>query len=393
LVTLPLGYAFSSILLGVFIFYAFLYMLLSIKTPRFEVALILPLLLYSLFCLSAIWTTDINLTLKGLSRTISLFLVPFAFGILPRIARDEYSIILNVFSKANVVFGLFFISTSIYRYSVSRNLDEITYHALVSNLGLNAVYVSAFFTVSFFFLIQRINKSKINLICAAFLFLMIVLLSSKVFVLILFLGLLVYVIKFKILRKIKIKKLIVVSLIGVLMSVFASKEILRRVSVESETNLKEVITRKTFNRVYPWTGTSIRLLQLRILREQIMEEKLFWNGFGLFASRNDLKIRHKSFNTYFGYHSYNYHNTYAQTLAETGIFGLLIIILMLAVNIFNAIKSDSFTFLMFSILTIFWFFTESVLWVQRGIFFFIVFYCLFNRIEPNNTTSTETSRQ
>ena len=42
----------------------------------------------------------------------------------------------------------------------------------------------------------------------------------------------------------------------------ASHEVVNRILIESTTNFEEVVNREKFNRVYPWTGISIRLLQL-----------------------------------------------------------------------------------------------------------------------------------
>jgi hypothetical protein len=119
----------------------------------------------------------------------------------------------------------------------------------------------------------------------------------------------------------------------------------------------------------------------RILKEQLSQDNIILTGYGLFASRENLEQRHKNFNTYFGYHNYNYHNQYAQTISESGIIGLILLILLLGTNIYKAIRSHYFLFISFSILIILWFATESVLWVQRGVVFFSVFYCLFAHLD------------
>ena len=128
-----------------------------------------------------------------------------------------------------------------------------------------------------------------------------------------------------------------------------------------------------------WTGTSFRLFQLRLLKEQIEEDNIFWKGFGLFASRVDLEKKHKSYNTYKGFYTYNYHNQYAQIMAESGIIGFLILIIFLFLNFKNAYLSLNYTFIYISFILIVTFFTESFLWVQRGLIFTTIFTSLFNR--------------
>jgi O-antigen ligase len=194
---------------------------------------------------------------------------------------------------------------------------------------------------------------------------------------------LVYLFYFKVSKV----KLVAIIIIGALIFGFASKKTLERILFEKETKVKEVWTENQFGQVYLWTGTSIRLLQLRILKEQIEEEQIFWKGFGLFASKDNIKKRHQEFNTYPGFHSYNYHNQYAQIFSETGIFGLGLLLSMLGVLFVGAINSKNFLFLMFSITATIVFFTESLLWRQSGLFLFIILYCLFNRISLENKKS------
>ena len=177
------------------------------------------------------------------------------------------------------------------------------------------------------------------------------------------------------------RKIIYGTVLGIMLAVLMSPQVINRILDEKTTNIEEVLHNEKFNRIYPWTGTSIRLLQTRILFEQIEEENILLGGFGLFASRENLKQRHLNFNTYYVYHTYNYHNQYAQTLSETGIFGLLLLMYMLATNFKTALKTKDFLFICFALTIPLVFITESFLWVHRGIIFFIVLYCLFNRTE------------
>ena len=68
-----------------------------------------------------------------------------------------------------------------------------------------------------------------------------------------------------------------------MMLFFSSKKGIERAVVEKASNIEEVWKSEKFNRIYPWTGTTIRLLQLRNLKNQIKDDKIFWTGFGLFG--------------------------------------------------------------------------------------------------------------
>jgi hypothetical protein len=131
-------------------------------------------------------------------------------------------------------------------------------------------------------------------------------------------------------------------------------------------------------------GTAFRVYQFRIFIEFLHEEALFWKGFGLDASYSKIEakgVQHHLFlgnENQDGYQKMNFHNQYVQVFAELGIFGFLILLLMLFLSIRNAIASQNYFHLAFSVIMISLFLTESFLWRQRGITFFIVMYCLLN---------------
>ena len=209
---------------------------------------------------------------------------------------------------------------------------------------------------------------------------LLVLLSSKMILVIIVICIILYLLFFKKNFFLKIHKSLITLVIFILTLALTSNQIIERLQEEKKfTNLKEVLTSKKFTKTYLWTGTSIRLFQLRLLKEQIQEDKILFKGYGLFASRLNLKERHEKYDTYKEFHGYNYHNQYAQTISDCGILGLLLLLLMLFVNFKKALKSKDFLFMAFSITLFMLFFTESFLWVQRGVIFTSVLFCLFNR--------------
>ena len=74
----------------------------------------------------------------------------------------------------------------------------------------------------------------------------------------------------------------------------------------------------------------------------------------------------------------NFHNQYIQVFSELGVFGFLLLLIMLTLSIRNAIGSKNYFHIAFSVLMISLFITESFLWRQRGVTFFIVMYCVLN---------------
>ncbi|MCF8322494.1 MAG: O-antigen ligase family protein, partial [Flavobacterium sp.] len=146
-----------------------------------------------------------------------------------------------------------------------------------------------------------------------------------------------------------------------------------------------------------FTGTAFRVYQIRIFIEMLQDDFNIWTGYGLNASQFrvvEKGIEHQVYlgdTTHEGYQNKNFHNQYIQFFAELGIFGLFLLLTMLFLNVKNALKTKDFVFISFAVLMISLFLTESFLARQRGVIFFIVFYCLFNTaIDDNQNTKKVT---
>lgn len=379
--TLLIGYAPSSISLGIFVFFAFRHAIISKVKFRFELMIVLPIVFYILCCMSYFWSVDQQITLKGMGRLVALLVVPLAFSCIPKFSIRSVRLIFNWFSISNVLLGGFFIVVALVKYIKTGQLSVFTYHNLVEILDLNAIYVSVFFTLSFLFLLTKKKKKQRDFFGLAFLGILIFLLSSKMIIIAFILCNVIYILFYKGIQTLKSPKTVVLIILSIGIATIASKQVIERFLVETTTSFEEVFNKEKFNKVYPWTGTSIRILQLRNLKGQLEEDDIFWKGFGLFASRDNLRERHIAFNTYYGYHGYNYHNMYAQILSEIGIFGLLIMLLILIFGIIKAIKTKYFMYFAFYLLMIMTFLSESFLWVQRGLFLFIIVHSIFSRID------------
>jgi O-antigen ligase len=135
--------------------------------------------------------------------------------------------------------------------------------------------------------------------------------------------------------------------------------------------------------------------QFRIFTELIKDNYIFFIGLGLDASYPKIEEKAKYYNLYLGkngedgYQNKNFHNQYVQNFADLGVFGFLLIVVMLFINLKNAIKSKEFVHFAFSILMISLFLTESFLWRQRGVVFFTMMYCLFNSVNTANSSKQE----
>ena len=142
--------------------------------------------------------------------------------------------------------------------------------------------------------------------------------------------------------------------------------------------IKEAWTKEKFQPNDYFPGTALRVYQARIFKEMLQEDKSFFTGYGLNATHDKIEQKRIEHNLYPDYGKYNFHNQYIQIFAELGVLGFVVLLLLLWINLKNAIKTKHFVHFSFAVLMISLFLTESFLSRQRGIVFFTLLYCLFN---------------
>ena len=401
LLCIPLGYAFNSVSLGLLIIIT----LINYKKENinFDKYLIFPIALYLLMLLSFTWSIDKERTIAAISKELPLLLFPICFLLFRSFSEPEKHKIIKGFSYGMVAFSLFYLIKAAIRFFISQDTSVFFYHELVTK-DVNAIHVSVYMAVSFFYFLVKPIKTKFDKLALAILFLMVFLLSSKNIVVV-FLGLLGFYYLFfsKTAKKLRLRNLILILVL--LFSLPFIGKVKDRFKQEYETimtdssvndviskgsekvynvSIKQAWTNETFKANDFFPGTAFRVYQFRIFIEFMQEEAIFWSGFGLDASYSKIEEKGVQYHLFLGdenqegYQKMNFHNQYIQTFAELGVFGFLLLLIMLALSIRNAIDSKNYLHIAFSVLMISLFFTESFLWRQRGITFFIVMYCILN---------------
>ncbi len=393
LITIPLHYRYNSI--SVILLTAF--SIYRAKENKFKIQsqLLFPVALYCLMFLSLFWTIDFDLTFQALLKEITLVLLPFSFFMHP-ISAESKNRILIIYAYSIFFFSIGVLLLATYRFYLNQDSSVFFYHGLVTK-DVNAIHVSCYCTIAFFIFINKFNKTNLDKMAIALLLVMIFLLSSKNIIVVFILLLFVYMF-FN--RKSTFKKVYLYLgfiLFSATLILFFNK-IKERFEIEIKSNvtsnsINESITSKGLvynvsiydawnkekfsgNDYFP--GTALRVYQIRIFIELLLEENIFFNGYGLNASWGKIKQKRIEHNLHKGYESFNFHNQYIQNFAELGVFGLILLIIIVGLTLKNAIKSKDFIHFSFAILMISLFLTESFLWRQRGVVFFITMYCLFN---------------
>ena len=395
LISLPLKNIYTSLATIFFVATAFF---LSKKNTNSTKVNYWPLIYFLLMCFSVLWSHDFNNSIAGLQKQLSMLFIPIAFFFIPVVNKKSIHGIIRIYSFGMVFFGLFFLLKACLRY-LDLNNTAIFFHDELVPEDPGAIYISVFASLAVFHFIQIQTKRYIDWICIFVLALLIFLLSSKSIITIDFVIVVWYYAFFaEIPANTKTFTILSVT-IFLWLSVSYVEQVRERFLIEYETafidntlnekltkhhqtynvSINEAWNKKDFHQNNFFPGTALRIYQLRVFCEMVQENpSIVFTGLGLEASENYISEKAQEHNVNPLYAKHNFHNQYIQTFAELGIVGLIILIMMLFVNLKNAVKDKDFLHITFAITMLMLFLSESFFCRQRGIVFFVVLYCLFN---------------
>ena len=402
LVTLLLNNLINSFLLVV----AFLCTLIGLKKKHFSInhSIILLIVLFLIMLLSSTWSINPQETTKAIIKELPLIIISLVVLLNKKITEFERNKIIKYYSYSIVLFSIYFIVRALIKY-FSSDSNVFFSHELVTK-ELNAVHYSIFVSFSLlYFITQETNTIKTVLI-QLFLILFLILLQSKIVIITtVFLTFLYFFFYSKSANKMRLRNIVLLGI--VFFSFLFFNRIKEKIEFEFQLNsennightvipkemfgdriisMKEAWENKKFEQTDFFSGAYFRVYQFRMFLEIMKEENVFFQGLGLNASYKKIEEKGLKYNVFKGnettegYQKKNFHNQYIQTFAELGLVGFILLILILFINLKNALKNKDFIHIAFAILMISLFLTESFLWRQRGVVFFTVFYCLFNTI-------------
>ncbi|NDI98551.1 hypothetical protein GWA97_05650 [Flavobacterium sp. LaA7.5] len=394
LLTIPLSYVYNSITLILFVLYTFL----SYNKQNIKLRLpLLPLmLLFMLMALSLLWSVDFKSTLKALSREAPLLFIPVAFCFNQPLSYKSLNKILENYSLGIILFGIILLGRAIMRYGEGAGTDVFFYHELATN-DVNAIYLSVLVSMALMYFLCKKKKTFWGHVMMLFLLVFLFLLSSKVIIITNVLLIALYYIFYSGMTvRGRVAAVTLLCIMAGLLGYYG--KINERIAAEFTNNkqqneaeggvhyvtLQEAWSRNDFNGNDFLNGTSFRLYQIRIFTEMLEEDPILFTGYGLNASDDKVEEQGIEHNLVHGdkdglfYNKLNFHNQYVQVFADLGIFGFLIVVVMLIINLKKGIHKKDFVHIAFAIVMISLFLTESFLWRQRGVVFFTMFYCIFN---------------
>lgn len=385
--SLPLSYGFINFFLILFLICTIInYNLLKFK---FSFALLLPIIYYILGLISITWSIDPINSEKSLIKTLLFIAIPIIFSFLPRIDQNKRIFYLNQYAFLTVISSTFFLIRALIRYYNTHDINYFFYHNLVS-LKINAIYVSIFVSFALMIFLLKASKKYFDYLSIFILFIFLILLSSKNIILITLFGIILsFILKSNIYSK---KSLIIFIFSFFILLLSLSSSIKKRFNVELQNISKDYIldngdtivsldsawNKDTFEYNYIFNGLAFRVYQIRIFKEFLKEDHIFWTGFGANATKVKIIEKQKQHNIHPYYGELNFHNQYIQTFSEIGVVGFILLISMLILCLLKSLKNKDFLFFFFTILMISIFCSESLFHRERGVIFFILLYAIFN---------------
>ena len=379
LVTIPLGVKVNNIAIIMMLSLA----VLKIKREHFvfnmyDLILFIPAFLFLIYLIGLFWSYNLMAGWLEVEKRLSLLIFPISFYLLKgRLSGLNYRQILiglllgcaliSIICYTNAFFNVIENSSFKVVGNLERDYYYFSYIHLTSPVNVDPIYLSLYVNFSIIVLLTRnIIGTAFRIVLLLYFCVFIFLIASKIGIICLVLILMVYL-----MYLIKSRILIVSLTVGIPLILF--------IVIFSSNFLKDrfIVTTK-FKYELPWLGDWNSFSQRLAIWSCALDAvgRVFPLGYGTSNGQAALEEIYKERKYIRGYEDrYNAHNEYIFTILESGIFGLLILLLMIAVPIAWDFKAHS-TLFYFQILIFLYFFVEVIMARRIGITFCLFFYSL-----------------
>lgn len=315
----------------------------------------------------------------------SAFLVlPILFFSYELTARDIRRI-SSCFVMGVLVAFVICLFRAIYLYHyVAADTGLFFYQQLTSFFPLNAVYMSALSIIAIhiaFYYAEEYPKYSVILVIAA-LIVFCFLLDSRMMFVCLCLGLII--LSFRTLNP-KLALLFSILIVVVTsITILSIPRIKERIMQEMNSNMN-IVSLEHFRYDTPFTGTSLRLVLWKFSLGLLNEHKAWVKGVDTGDFQDLMNEKYRQTGMYTGnpelrdtgYLGYGPHNQYIEILLTTGIAGLILFLFLLIHYFKQAWSKNHYLAFQSILLFSFFFFSESVLSVNKGIVPFVFLTLLF----------------
>ncbi len=352
-------------------------------------------LLFVSYLVSWLFSADKAAAAFAIEKKLALPLLPAIILSMPEFTNKRWQQLFTLFIGATVVTMLVALLISLYQYNISGDVNGFFYHNLVSGVHLSAITASCFCLISLVLVVHSALRKRYRNIIGLALILFLLLLSSKMFLFLLFVLGFIYVFSLKVMRY----RIILLSgfAISLLLIITTSNPLKKRFADIAKFNTEKVLARQYKAEEY-FDGLSMRLVYVRFSKEIIQEHHAFWLGVGTGDAEALLQQKIAQSGMYTGngtsdkgYLEYGFHNQYLQVWVQMGLLGLCIYLLLLGIAWAYALRSKAKWFaailFIFSIGAV----TDTWLEVQTGLMLFLLFISLGIRQVPTINSKSPSS--
>ncbi len=381
LILLPYHYRYASITIVIMSFGWLLYLFCDNESGRTWIRITTFLLpaIFLLYILSAFYSSDLEKSLFLLEKSLSFIIFPVIFlSISPYFPDKYYFVVKQIFIGSVLVAILFCWSATAYdMYEDGASFKHLfhfkySYRNLHKYLTISGIHFALFIITGIIFcldnLLSRTIIKPLNpniLLTLVFTMFLLHLGSRMSLVILIFVFILFFTIKFYQTKSIKIIIVFIMLLTIIVISAVNMPYLKIRI-LEYGLSFDDKKITLIEKRIPRWNAA------LDVIRENWII------GVGSGDTQEELL---KAYDTYSLEDAkagkLNAHNQYIQMALMSGVVGLLIFVLVLGWQVYLSIKYKSFTWLAFILCVIMASMTESLLHRQKSIILFSLFTCMF----------------
>lgn len=338
-------------------------------------------LLFGLYLLGIALSEDKATARFFVEKNLSLIVIPLVMLSMKKITREQFFVLGKIFvAGTSVLMLLALILATRYWFQI-HHYEVFFYHKLAGQVGISAIIASLLCIVSIAILFELPGYGKLKWGSITFLSLCLILLSSKLFLLMLGIMIMLNVLKYikpKTRIGLCLSILMVTALIG-----FTSNPISKRFKDMGKFHT-EYLTAKKYNPGMYFDGLSMRLIYIKFGFEILGEDGNYLLGVGTGDAENLLKDKIRAYDMYLGdgvknklgYLEYGFHNQLLQKLLQLGLLGFVIFLGVIIYCFGMALKYKNRFLLNLMLIFTLTFFTDTLLEHQVGLVMFLSFTCL-----------------
>lgn len=334
---------------------------------------------YLLSALSLLYSIDWKTGIFVLDKKFPLFILPIVLGTIPRMERKQFERLMFVGIGSVLAAFIFCLLAAVYRHVADipggffwRELTDPLeqYHP-----GYLSLYINFLIAWLGIYLFEKWSTSGLKLKMLAgsaviFLYLFLILLSSKIQLL--NVALIALFLVFRFVSLLKLKWVVLSGVIVILVSVLfiRSKYVWERFMHISTLDYQLDAPVETFNELT--IRFALAECSWQVIRANLML------GVGAGDVDHELEKVYYKYDYKFGYlDKQNPHNEYLSQWLATGLIGLLAFLLTIVIPGIKAVKGNEPAYTIFLLLFVVTFLFESVLERQKGIVLFSLFNSLY----------------